>query len=375
MAPHNFGAVVALALSHTADATMSFDGFVQRYNRSYPHGSTEYDTRRSLFQERVTRMEVQNRKEGRLWTAGPNRFWDWTEDETMSLRGYDGSVRPDKASRGIRRHSVAFLQQQSELPEEKLWTHLSMAKNVRNQGDCGSCWAIATATVLEGHAEIFTGKPRTFSAQQIVMCTPNPRHCGGDGGCQGATAELAFDWVMKHGCAEESQDPYTGQQSTCSMGSTPALTLAQTSTDTTALSGAAAFGMNGWETLPKNQYEPLVRALAERGPVAVSVAAGGWFDYDSGVFNACSKDAVIDHAVTAIGYGSDGANKFWLIQNSWGADWGEEGHIRLQRHDVDEYCGTNNDPQKGVACKGDNAAVPVCGMCGILFDSVVPHFR
>merc|ERR1719440_2019487 len=141
--------------------------------------------------------------------------------------------------------------------------------------------------------------------------------------------------------------------------------------------GGSSFGMMGWETLPKNEYEPLMRALAEKGPVAVSAAADTWFNYESGIFNGCGKDAVIDHAVVAMGYGEDASTnaKFWLIQNSWGETWGESGHIRLQRIDSGDYCGMNNDPQKGVACEGETTPVPVCGMCGVLFDSVVPHFK
>merc|ERR1719197_732280 len=98
------------------------------------------------------------------------------------------------------------------------------------------------------------------------------------------------------------------------------------SSSSTAFTGGRAFGMTGWETLPKNKYEPLARALAERGPVAVSVAADAWFNYDNGIFNGCGKDAVIDHAVVAMGYGEDATtgNKYWLIQNSWGKDWGED---------------------------------------------------
>merc|ERR1719162_438700 len=133
--------------------------------------------------------------------------------------------------------------------------------------------------------------------------------------------------------------------------------------------------MIGWETLPKNKYEPLARALADDGPVAVSVAADTWFSYDFGIFNGCPKDAVVNHLVVALGFGEEKGHKFWIIQNSWGADWGEQGIIKLERHDKGDYCGMNNDPQKGVACKGETAPVPVCGMCGVLFDSVVPHFK
>lgn len=375
MAPRVASVSAAALLFPVVGAVSSFEAFVQQNNRSYSHGSAEYEMRRLRYEEHVANMHAHNSNPNRMWTAGPNRFWDWTEAETQSLRGWDGSVRPNSASRGIRPHA-AFLQQKADLPVEKMWSELTMAKRIKNQGSCGSCWAIATSSVLEAHAEIYTGKARTFSAQQIVECTPNPRHCGGDGGCQGATAELGMDWVMKHGCAEEGTVPYKGHDGKCTLGS-PSLDMAQVFTDgspTAALSGGAALGMTGWETLPKNKYEPLARALAERGPVAVSVSAGAWFDYDSGVFNGCSKDAVIDHAVTAIGYGVEGGKKYWTIQNSWGANWGEAGHIRLERHDVDEYCGMNSDPQKGVACKGEDAPVPVCGMCGVLFDSVVPHF-
>merc|ERR1719253_928129 len=364
---------------------MSFDDFMEAHERSYEAGGYEYVMRRALYEERVGNADRHNAQPNKLWTAGVNKLWDWTDAELKTLRGWDGSMMP--GSGGLRSvHSHAFLQQRgAELPKSKVWSELAMAQRIKNQQNCGSCWAIAVSSVLEAHVQIYTNKVRTFSAQQIVECTPNPRHCGGDGGCQGATAELGMEWVLKNGCAEESEVPYTGQDAKCQGGSaTNDMARALVAGGGTsfldgadaAAMGGGAFGMTGWETLPKNQYEPLVRAIAEKGPVAVSVAADKWFDYESGVFNGCPKDAVIDHAVTAIGYGEqeqDGT-KYWLIQNSWGTDWGENGHIRLQRHDQDTYCGMNNDPQKGVACEGETDPVPVCGMCGVLFDSVVPHF-
>ncbi|CAJ1414286.1 unnamed protein product, partial [Effrenium voratum] len=141
--------------------------------------------------------------------------------------------------------------------------------------------------------------------------------------------------------------------------------------------GFQTLRMRGWERLPENKYEPLMRALVFRGPVAVSVSATGWEMYLEGVFGDCSKDAVIDHAVTLIGYGKDAARdmKYWTIQNSWGSSFGEEGKIRLHRQDdEDQYCGVDRQPQLGTACEGGPAEVRVCGMCGILYDSVVPIF-
>jgi cathepsin L len=379
MAPALLNAVVAATLiaAPLAQELASFESFMQLHGRTYQEASAEYTMRRALYQQRKEVSEQHNSNSNRLWTAGVNKLWDWTESEMQSLRGWDGAMMPEGgSSRSVRKHAT-FLQAESDLPKEKLWTSLQTAQHIRNQGDCGSCWAIAASTVLEAHSEIYTGKARTFSAQQIVECTPNPRHCGGDGGCKGATAELAMDFVLKNGCAETSSVPYTAADGTCTGGSPSSdMASALSLVDESSASGGAALGMTGWETLPKNTYEPLVRALAEKGPVAVSVAADAWFNYDNGIFNGCGKDAVIDHAVTAMGYGeTEEGTKSWVIQNSWGRDWGEAGHIRLERHPEGDYCGMNNDPQKGVACEGETASVPVCGMCGVLFDSVIPHFK
>lgn len=394
------GVEAVVAPRHNDGQFPSFDAFVQLSGREYGAGSEEYVLRRRLYENVLVDALAHNNRSERLWTAGVNPLWDRTDAELSALRGWDGSARPaggaraggsragGAAARGAHRigRPRAFLQRglddDDQLPDSKVWSGLSMARHVRNQGGCGSCWAIATATVLEGHAEIH-GKPRTFSAQQIVSCTPNPRECGGQGGCRGATAELGMDWVLKNGCAEEAEVPYQGVDSACTVATGSSDAEDPESSRLSAVDGsgqvasaqAAAFGMTGWETLPLNEYGPLLRALAGRGPVAVSVSASPWQMYESGIFDGCPRDAVIDHAVTAIGYGKENGNKYWVIQNSWGRSWGEEGHIRLLRHDEgDLYCGTNHDPEKGVACKGETKPVPVCGMCGVLFDSVVPHF-
>merc|ERR1719223_855535 len=120
---------------------------------------------------------------------------------------------------------------------------------------------------------------------------------------------------------------------------------------------------------------PLMAALYEQGPVAVSAAANGWGSYESGIFTSESK--TVDHAVTLIGYGEieNSDIKYWLIQNSWTGQWGEGGRIRLKRHDTDSTnCGVDTQPELGTGCKGGPKQVTVCGDCGVLYDSVVPHF-
>jgi len=377
MAPQLSKTLFLLATVASAQEELpTFESFIELHGRSY-QSSTEHQERKVLYQSRKADAEQHNSNPDKLWTATVNKLSDWSEDELKTLRGWDGSMQPaGGGSRSVRKHA-AFLQQDSldeDLPKEKMWTQLQTGQHIRNQGACGSCWAVAAETILEGHSEIYNGKARTFSAQQIVECTQNPKHCGGDGGCKGATAELAMDWVMKNGCAETDEVPYLAADGQCTRVGSAVSDMALLM-EPAKEGGATSFGMTGWETLPKNEYLPLVHALAEKGPVAVSAAADAWFSYDSGIFNGCGKDAVVDHAVTAMGYGEDSTGKkYWLIQNSWGPDWGEAGRIRLERHEDGDYCGMNNDPQKGIACQGETAPVPVCGMCGVLFDTVVPHF-
>jgi len=275
------------------------------------------------------------------------------------------------------------------VPAETSWAHLNGAKMDFDQAACGSCWAIAAATMLTANAEI-KGYNRTFSAQELVSCTPNPHDCGGKGGCDGATVELAMNWVMEQGLDDSTQTPYLGKDDVCKKRSTSLLSKKDVFGDATLeemiavgfhgvknkLSSSVQMGLNGWTRLPENQYEPLIRAVAETGPVAVSVGASGWSSYSSGLFDDCSKDVTVDHAVTLIGYGGvNQKDKYWTIKNSWGLQWGENGNIRLFREEGNVHCGTDYDPKAGTACNNGPKTVPVCGMCGILFDSVVAHFK
>lgn len=97
------------------------------------------------------------------------------------------------------------------------------------------------------------------------------------------------------------------------------------------------------------------------------------------VFDTCNRDSVVNHAVVLIGYGhSTEHNKdYWYIRNSWGEAWGENGFIRLQRHSSDQgdagYCGVDHNPKEGTGCDNGPPTIPVCGMCGVLSDSVYPY--
>lgn len=380
---------VAGLIVHPADSDSAhlFDAFVSKYRRTYVKGSTEYQKRMALFNERLKKAELLNSQPGRAWTAGTSPLADYTEEELKSLKGWKGVASPN-ANKNLRRSKVSLLQ--TDLPEDfSKWKDLQSVKAIANQGACGSCWAVTSATVLNSHREIHQNATERLSPQELVSCVPNPKHCGGGGGCAGATVELAMAFTMQFGLSSEASRPYGGHDEECSRkdlkGSNSFLEFG--GSDDMSISGVRkakshdkgfhSLKMHGWEKLPENKYLPLMEALVTSGPVAVSVGAAGWEMYVSGIYGDCPKDSVIDHAVTLIAYGKDTElkQKYWTIMNSWGENFGEQGTMRLLRQDSEEeHCGTDHQPQVGTGCDGGPTSVQVCGMCGILYDNVYPIF-
>jgi cathepsin L len=290
----------------------------------------------------------------------------------------------------------------SELPKEVDWRthHPKIITKVKDQGFCGSCWAVASTAVLESHIALKTGKLYTLSPQELVSCVKNPEHCGGGGGCQGATYELAFGYVQDHGMVPEAEFPYySGRRAApvkCSLENATAVESLLRGSSITAeevdyIEGAVA-SIDGYINFPNNNYTALMNAVATLGPVGVTVAASSWAFYGGGIFetkNHNSSDATgVDHAVVLEGYGVDQETQepFWLVRNSWGARWGEGGYIRLKRVDpstLDDFdkedCGMDMDPADGAACTKDKDGhsiipkpVKVCGTSAILYDTFVP---
>jgi len=367
-----------------------FQAFVLKHQREYKHDTAEYAMREGLFQQRLAAVHAQNAQPDRLWDAAANHFSDRTEAELKVARGYRRHLRASpwggEASASLQQMDQ-IINKSTELPASKDWTHLKAAHPAKDQGSCGSCWAVATQSILEAHHEIFNKKTRSFSAQEIIECTPNLRSCGGTGGCEGATVELALDHIVKNGLSTEEDVPYRGQDSAC-----------PTKKELIKTDGGASFGLVSYKTLKVNDDHDLAAHLVHFGPVGVSACAGSWFGYSSGIFNGGSPACTVDHAITLYGYGEEekkdpslveGAvvkknkkTKFWNIRNSWGSSWGEKGYIRLLRQDVNDkstikerHCGMDNNMQDGVGCKGDPTSAQVCGSSGILSDSALPIFK
>lgn len=187
--------------------------------------------------------------------------------------------------------------------------------------------------------------------------------CGGAGGCSGAIPELAFSYVQIYGITSEYKYSYSSYYT----GDTGACTY-------DAVRPTTEVEVDGYLRVPSNDYDSLMHAVATYGPVAVSVDASKWSKYETGVFNGCDFAANIDldHAVVLVGYGTDEKlGDFWLIRNSWGTGYGENGYIRLAREST-VTCGTDSTVHDGSACTSQDASVKVCGQCGVAYDSSYP---
>jgi len=367
-----------------AAGDLNFDAFTQTHGRQY--SSEEYATRIALYEKNARLVREQNCQTGRRWTATLNKFSDWNAEELKMTFGELGVVHESPSSALLQQE----VNQSRELATEKSWAHLDSLKDIMDQSSCGSCWAVGSATLLRAHAEIAQGKdPGRLSVQQLVSCVPNENECGGKGGCQGGTTDIALKYVLQRGLMKESEFPYKVSDSVkCPEGAS----LSQTELDNTDpsvfLSGAsrargAELGLIGYRQLDPNKMFPLMEAL-QTGPAKVSIGVPpGFHLYKRGVMDRCPKDAVLTHAALVTGYGESKEGKFWLMQNSWGPDWGDGGRFKFARGDADfeesEGCGVDHEPLKGNGCRlgpqKSPSSIQVCGSCGVLAAAVVPVFE
>ena len=180
----------------------------------------------------------------------------------------------------------------------------------------GCCWAFSAVAAMEGITQLKTGKLVSLSEQELVDCDTS----GQDQGCEGGLMDDAFDFILNNkGLTTESNYPYKGIDGTCNSNE----------------ESNHAAAITGHEDVPANSESALLKAVASQ-PISVAIDASGsdFQFYSSGVFTGeCGTE--LDHGVTAVGYGASAdGTKYWLVKNSWGTGWGQEGYIMMQR-DVD----------------------------------------
>ena len=201
------------------------------------------------------------------------------------------------------------------LPESVDWRMSGAVTPVKNQGQCGSCWAFSATGAMEGAIAIGTGKLVSLSEQELVNCVKE------DHGCYGGSMDDAFEYARQHAICTEIEKPYMAYSETCPL----------------SYECDEAVLFNSCVDIQESNQEQLKEAVSQ-GPVSVAIQANNaiFQHYNGGIITDKSCGTQLDHGVLVIGYGEDTGQKYWLVKNSWGADWGEDGYVRIGRTDSDE---------------------------------------
>ncbi|CAE8599110.1 unnamed protein product [Polarella glacialis] len=175
----------------------AYEAFQAKFGRSEIRGSQSYEARLKIFAKRQAEVEAQNTRGG-SWRAEVNEFADYTEDEFAGMLGYRrlGGWSTSQSSHP----SPRKLQSARLIAESIDYRKLNSSSWVIRQGGCGACWAIAAIGAMETHAELCDKRePRRLSMHELIDCVPNPKNCGGPGGCVGSVFDLAFQYVQDLG--------------------------------------------------------------------------------------------------------------------------------------------------------------------------------
>lgn len=271
----------------------------------------------SLFEnaKKIKQHRHEHNQGMHTYTVGLNQFSHLTFDEFKATRL--GHIQKDR-----RPMSGPARKRRGTPPPSVDYKAAGYTNIPKDQGVCGCCWTFATTGALEGAYFKKFGKLLSFSQQQLVECTPL------FAGCDGGAAAAGIDYIHGlGGLALDSAYPYTSAAGTfggCRASGTPMTPMTPNYLD-----------------IPSGDDLSLMNALASTGPIPTTIAVNTPFmSYTKGVINpATACDVAVNHAVLLVGYGKDSTTgqNFWLVKNSWGPTWGENGYFRLSR-DVPNSC-------------------------------------
>lgn len=292
--------------------------------------SDEHETYRyGIFKKNMDLIEKHNNEFSmgmHTYTLGVNVFADWSVEEfreKMLGTRFNMTFKKDSSS-------GTFLRLPSHIkaPDSVDWRENGAVTPVKNQGQCGSCWAFSTTGSLEGAHFRLTGKLVSLSEQQLVDCSGKFHNEG----CNGGLMDNAFQYVTSNGGLDtEESYPYHAHQEKCHFNKK---TIGST--------------CSGFVDVSSGDEDALKEAVATNGPVSIAIDATEekFMLYKDGIFvdDSCSngQDA-LNHGVLIVGYGSNSTTAgkemdYWIVKNSWGPTWGEQGYVRMARN-LNNMCG------------------------------------
>jgi len=313
---------------------LKFMQHVAQYGLSFT-SLQDFVARKAIFESIDEWIQEENAQPENTYKVGHNKFSTWTDAEKATLRGL--LKERDEAPR-------TYWQPKAHSNQSSVdWNAAGCVTPVKDQGQCGSCWAFSSTGALESSHAIVSdtcnpSDPTTlwsFSEQQLVDCAGLR---WGNFGCNGGLQQYAFNYYMKGGnnAMFESAYPYTAVDGTCMYNA----------------SNTSGVTVTSWSWVTPYVATGIEAAVAVQ-PLSISIEADKlcFQFYKSGVLNNTNCGTTLDHAVLMVGYGTDAtAGPYWLVKNSWGTSWGESGYIQLaQVANGDGICGCQMEPLFPVA--------------------------
>merc|ERR1712151_843645 len=284
-------------------------------NHGLSYGTKEeFNFRLDLYSKMDAEIKEINASQD-SFTVGHNFLSTWTAEEKAKLNGY-------RLPADHKRNEI--LLDSTNLTGSQDWRTDGAVTPVKNQGQCGSCWAFSTTGAVEGADFVKTGTLKSYSEQQLVSCSTQ------NNGCNGGLMDYAFQYIEQNGLEEESVYPYVS-----GTGQVPACSFAQ----------ASAVGtVSGFNVL-EQEFDQMKAGLA-KSPVSVAIEADQMaFQMYSGGILTSGCGSKLDHGVLAVGYGNDNGQDYIIVKNSWGASWGDQGYIKI----APNQCGILNSSSYPVA--------------------------
>ncbi|QHO59011.1 hypothetical protein HN51_013322 [Arachis hypogaea] len=275
------------------------------YGRTYKDNE-EKTKRQEIFKHNLEFIERFNKEGNKSFKLSLNPFADLSEEEFFA--SHTGAIHHH--NKQPHRNVSNMMSADNIEPPSMDWREKGAVNDIKNQGRCGSCWAFSAVASVEGIIKIKTGNLLSLSEQQLVDCATVTNN-----GCGGYDKDKAFEYIANQGLRSEADYPYMATDGMC---------------DSQNVKPVAR--ISGYSDITPNNEQEMLRVVATQ-PISVSIEASGqaFQFYKQGVFNGeCGY--TLNHAVNIIGYGQDtNGNKYWLVRNSWGTTWGENGYMRILR--------------------------------------------
>ena len=279
---------------HKIESRTRFESWMKVFNKEY--SNSEIDQKYLTWTANDRYIASNNANTELTYTVGHNEFSDMSWEEFAPY--YTGVT---DASKYLRRnknvnHALSAQAVKDAAPASIDWSKKNAVTPIKNQGQCGSCWAFSTTGSTEGAYAIASGKLVSLSEQMLVDCDKKS-----DQGCNGGLMDNAFEYIQGNGgICKESDYPYTAADGTCQTTCVPAVTL------------------TGHHDVPAKDEDALAAAVAI-GPVSVAIEAdkSAFQFYKSGVFDNAGCGTTLDHGVLAVGYGTLSGKDYWKVKNSW----------------------------------------------------------